>query len=173
MSPHAVHEVLVNICHQLDGDESDDDARGEEEVVATLYAGNTEGVGMSTGGDGKHYGSRTVSAISEKVKIPLACKGVESLRACIDSAAQRTVIVLRQAKCYAHHCGKIFNPTTSSRGTTFIFGTHRHTALGNMEIRLPMSQDPFLSVVVEIVEPDVLFIIGLNTIRSYRMVLDT
>lgn len=53
-----------------------------------LYDESKEGVGMLNGGDGKHDGSPTVIAISDKVKLPLTCKGVEFLGACIESAAQ-------------------------------------------------------------------------------------
>ena len=92
---------------------------------------------------------------------------------CIDSAAQRSVVGVEQAKAYCSLFNVPFSPSESNARNVFSFATHKHIGLGLLTVRVPIAPTHFISVSVEVVDTNVPFLLGLDTMEKYKMVLDT
>lgn len=92
---------------------------------------------------------------------------------CIDSAAQRSVVVVEQAKAYCNLFNLPFSPSKENERAIFRFGTHKHFGLGSLTVRIPVAPTHFISLSVEVVNINVPFLLGLDTKERYKMVLDT
>ena len=55
----------------------------------------------------------------------------------------------------------------------FSFGTHKLPGLGSLDTRVPVSPNHFLSLSVDLIDTNVPFLLGLDNMEKYKMVLDT
>ena len=170
---HAVNIVLSDFCIQLDdpfrSDDGDNAIDSDAEVFHSLSNVDT----------------------TEETFVPevLETDGSESrvylinyehanvyhntfLGACIDSAAEKSFIGKPQAELYSQLYGLPFNLEPSKARPIFSFGTHRHIGLGKLDISVPISEDYFPSLKIEVVKIDMLFLLGLESMTKYGMVLD-
>ena len=171
---YTVRQVLADLCMQLDdshlADDNDDTDRTDAEVFQSLLS----------------------TEVTEEVAIPKVDEPAEPeteiylinyqhanvyekefLGACIDSAAQKTVIGKPQAEIYSNLFGIPFSLEKSEVRPNFCFGTHRHKGLGRIEIRVPISNDYYIPVMTEVVNIDIPFLLGLDKMTDNDIVLDT
>ena len=176
--PIALHHVLADLCQQLDrvgGDEKEEVAEDEnicifesilrQELTCPEVDTEEEDDLQSPVPDTNH-----VYVTSQACSIPSLdlFQGV-----CIDSAAQKSVIGLSQARAYCNLVDILFQPSTTKVRNVFSFGTHKHPGLGTLDIRVPISPTHFLTLSVDVVDTNVLFFLGLDNMERYKIVLDT
>ena len=172
----AVHQVLVDICYQLDettGPAVNPIDEDERQVFETLFKDKLAVKdGPVNGSDTEEKAvedGENIFVVNESSVVP---DNLPFLGACVDSAAQKTVIGELQAKAYCEFMNIPFAPNTSSTGTVFRFGTHRHKGLGKLEIRIPITDFHFLELSVDIVGINVPFFFGLDMLKAFKMVID-
>lgn len=56
---------------------------------------------------------------------------------------------------------------------TFSFGAHDHTGTGTIPIRVPITECHFIELLVVVVGVQFPFLFGLDTMRRFKLVLDT
>lgn len=78
-----------------------------------------------------------------------------------------------QAEIYSQLFGIPLRLVQSEVRSNFCFGTHRHAGLGTIEIPVPISNDYYIPVMTEVVNIDIPFLLGLDTMTKNGMVLDT
>lgn len=79
----------------------------------------------------------------------------------------------RQSEVYARQEGKELRLTPSKTLATFRFGEDRHTSRGVLRVRVPVARDFFLSLLVDVVDLDIPFLIGLYTLDAHDMHANT
>lgn len=142
----SVHQVLADLCQQLDGGldgQQDTQETDDSTIFKALLSSSNED---QEGGDG----TTEVVTINEVLILtsdsdestdPL--EGLDNsshdefLGACIDSAAQKTVIGVRQARALCAWPNEDFKIEDTWPQTTFSFGTHRHRSMGQVEVKIP------------------------------------
>lgn len=97
----------------------------------------------------------------------------EFLGACIDTAAQKSVIRNKRAVAYSSQTGQVLEILKHRGKTMFNFGDHRHNGLGTIEGRIPTDDKCYLFTIVEIVDVDNPFLLGLDFLDRFEMILDT
>ena len=93
------------------------------------------------------------------------------LGAGIDHAAQKTVIGKMQAQAYYDFSNVNFELQTDAPPRTFSFGTHEHSSMGT--IRVPIAESHFIELLVVVVDVQIPFLLGLDTMKRFKIVLDT
>ena len=170
---HAVQMVLADLCMPLEdpfrSDDGDNAINTDAEVfqfllnVDTTKDASVSEVLESDGSESKVYLINYEHANVYHNTF---------LGACIDSAAEKSVIGKPQAELYSQLYGLPFNLEPSKARPSFSFGTHRHIGLGKLDIRVPISEDYFLPLKIEVVNIDIPFLLGLDSMTKYGMVLD-
>lgn len=121
---NAIHVVLVNLCHQLDDnslknnsfESNDDDAKIFDNLLAKSFQDHGPEIFNDSGNDdiddGFNDAITDIYEVVSKIKLaPSDCFEV----ACINSSAQRTVIVKCRAKLYSIFASvKVELPTLTS-----------------------------------------------------------
>ena len=92
---------------------------------------------------------------------------------CIDSAVQRSVVSVGQAKAYCSLFNVPFSPSISNGRNVLSFGTHKHLGLGLLTVRVPIAPTYFISLSVEVLDTNVPFLLGPDNMEKYKVVLDT
>ena len=93
------------------------------------------------------------------------------LGACLDIGAQRSCIGLNQAKALlSRQQGTSLKLSKSFY--SFRFGDTRYMSLGRMTIRIPTPDESFLEFTVDVVEPDVPLLIGIDVLDKHSLVAD-
>ncbi|CDF36767.1 unnamed protein product [Chondrus crispus] len=177
--PIAVHHVLADLCKQLDiGSVPEDDSEEETEttditIFESILSGNdtTDDVDSTehptdSGCDAINHVYLTSKSWNVTVSDPF--HGI-----CIDSAAQKSVVGVEQAKAYCSLFNVPYSPSTSNAKNVFSFGTHKHLGLGLLTVRVPIAPTHFISLSVEVVDTNVPFLLGLDNMEKYKMVVDT
>lgn len=90
--------------------------------------------------------------------------------ACIDSGATLTVIGRRQAEMYSKLIGVQLAQKKS--GTRYRFGDNVHQGHGKIRIRIPVGLKHFAEVSADVVDPDVPFLLGLDVLTKFKIILD-
>ena len=90
--------------------------------------------------------------------------------ACLDIGAQRTCIGFKQALAYCQGYG--VKLTLQKSPFTFTFGDGVYPSLGTMKIRIPTPDLSFLDLDVDVVKPDVPFLLGLDILDKHHLVAD-
>lgn len=168
----AVYHVLSDLCSQLDlspGENSTEipiELQGTSlfQETMTLHAGESDVLE-----DKADDGVEEIYVITEDRKT-MPTEKFEG--ACIDSAAQRTVIGLEQAKLYCEQYGGVLDVSKSEGSASFRFGVHRHRSLGSVEIRIPIFGAHFIQLRVDVVNINIPFLLGLDIMTRYGMILD-
>ena len=177
--PIAVHRVLADLCQQLDIDSAaEEDSEVETETTdMTIFESIISGNGAT--GDVDSTEHPTDSDVEPINHVYLTSKswnvtlGGPSHGICIDSAAQRSVVGVEQAKAYCSLFNVPFSPSESNTRNVFSFGIHKHIGLGLLTVQVPIAPTHFISVSVEVVDTNVPFLLGLDTMEKYKMVLET
>lgn len=89
--------------------------------------------------------------------------------ACIDTGAQKTVIGKKQARAYCQSQGMTMRLQKSQ--TAFKFGNGKHDSLGMIPIRIPTINGD-ISLEVDVVQPDVPLLLGLDVLDREQIVPD-
>ncbi|CDF36525.1 unnamed protein product [Chondrus crispus] len=177
--PIAVHHVLADLCQQLDiGSVPEEDSEVETEktditIFESVISGNNatgdvDSTEHPTDSDGEAISHVYLTSKSWNVTVGDPFHGI-----CIDSAAQRSVVGVEQAKAYCSLFNVPFSPSASNARNIFSFGTHKHVGLGLLTVRVPIAPTHFISLSVEVVDTNVPFLLGLDNMEKYKMVLDT
>lgn len=90
-------------------------------------------------------------------------------KACIDTGAQKTVIGKKQAQAYCRSQGMSMRLQKSN--TSFRFGNGKHDSLGIITVRIP-TRDDEISLEVDVVQPDVPLLLGLDVLDREQLVPD-
>lgn len=176
--PFAVHQVLADLCQQLDGTESEADDHAEYGADdLSIFESLLTGVDESNldNGEGDNAEDERIVETNQTFIInhTYALSGSEQfLGACVDSAAQRTVIGRYQAESYCNLFNVPFNLISDGTAKVFSFGTHKHSRLGRLNIRLPVNDSHFVPLLVDVADLNVPFPLGLDVMTEYKMVLD-
>ena len=189
---YAVHSVQADLCAQLDENSLNDYAntsdKEDHEIFQALVAdhhSNEVELNNSTSDssddevhnlvlkEGDDHGINEVHAVNTSYIIHSASKEQNFRGACVDSAAQKTVIGKPQATAYIKEYG---DGTTivqyGEQSPVFSFGTHKHKADGYIDIRIPVDDNAFLTVRAAVVKINIPFLLGLETMMIYKMVID-
>lgn len=173
-----MHHVLADLCQQLDPSEEYDKEEAVEDNKISMFESivqqgpasqeqdsdqEDESAPPVTDTNHVYVTSQTCTIPSEDV-----FRGL-----CIDSAAQKSVIGLPQAQAYCGLFDIQLQPSTKKAKNVFSFGTHKHPGLGTMDIRVPIFPTHFLHLTVDVVDTNVPFLLGLDNMERYRMVIDT
>ena len=173
-----MHHVLADLCQQLACDTKDDceeesetsDFRIFESILQLEHPRSEE-----EDPDQDHAESPVVSinhvyVTGKSCDIPSSgtFQGVR-----IDSAAQKSVIGASQAHAYCSLFDVSFQPSSTRRRNVFSFGTHKHFGLGLLIMQIPITSSHFLPITVDVCDADVPFLLGLDNMELYKMVLDT
>ena len=117
---------------------------------------------------------QTVSITSTSRTKCLKSRGADTfLGACIDSAAQKTFIGRKQAKAYCDFAKVDFELRTDGPRRSFSFATHERASIGTILIRVPITESHFIELLADVVNIHVPFLLGLDTMKQLKLVLDT
>ena len=89
--------------------------------------------------------------------------------ACLDTGAQRTVIGKPQAEAYLASIGKDIGLDKAKDPRRFRLGGSDYDTIGAVSIRLPVANDYFLPLIVNVIVLNVPFLLGLDTLDLHRM----
>ena len=92
--------------------------------------------------------------------------------ACIESAAQKTVIGRMQAKAYCDFANVAFELQTDGPRRTFSFEPQDHASIGTILMRVPITESHSIELLVDVVNVHVPFLLGLHKIKHFKLVLD-
>lgn len=90
--------------------------------------------------------------------------------ACLDGGASKSVIRKRQAQAYCRMFKKEFRLCPSL--VTYIFGNGSCASMGKLELRLPLPDGQFLPLLIDVVDADIPFLLGLDVLDNERLVAD-
>lgn len=186
---YAVHSVLAELCAQLDVSdgntvESEDDDHFIFQTILKQQFHDEQEDCERADDEGADVLDQIVSNTEEMNKISNIhvvstsyvmkdCSTERFLGACVDSAAQRTVIGKQQAAAYCSEYGNEMDIVPyHGDGPTFCFGTHRHISAGYINIRIPVGDDSFIRVTTAVVDINIPFLFGLENLMKYKMVID-
>ena len=79
--------------------------------------------------------------------------------ACLDTGAQRTVIGKSQAKAYMASIGRDAKLATSKDPGRYRLGGGSYVTIGVVHIRVPIAEDYFLPLAVNVIDLNVPFLI--------------
>lgn len=173
--PIVVHHVLADPCEQLDCTGEDDMKEAAEDNNISIFEGqdlpcveveSDQEDDLPPPGTDTNHVYVTIQACS------ILSLDV-SLGICIDSAAQNSVIGLLQSQAYCSLLDIQFQPSTCKARNLFSFGTHKHPGLGIMNMRVPISPSHFLHHAMYVLDTNVPFLLGLDNMERYKMVIDT
>ena len=187
--PFAVHSVLAELCAQLDATDSvssDDDAINDHKIFQNMLQVHKKNPNNEKDEELNDTDSdseleklindkgelvSTIHVVDSSFILQSASQTFDGM--CVDSAAQHTVIGKQQAMAFCSSNGIEYSPK-SYPGTppTFSFGTHKHTSEGYILVRIPVTNDSFLSIKAPIVDINVPFLFGLENMLKYKIVLD-
>lgn len=170
-SANAIHLVLASLCQQLDGPSLNEVEHDDAEIFMSILTLPPPPVSAETGDT--HDDSR--SAEDEITLLVSDINFNEGTHerfegACVDSGAQRTLIGKRQADLYASFAGTTIRPTKSKK--LFRLGSCLHPACGIISIRLPITKHHFAEIIVEVIEIDIPFLLGLDLLTRFKIVID-
>ena len=187
-TPHAVHTVLAELCAQLDtahlpcNENEYNDHQVFQSIVNEQYQENEPEITDQDDIDDKldniviedteNDDLNTIYAVHSSYIITNSDE-TEFNGACVDSAAQRTVIGRKQALAYCSAYG--IDPCFKKHdgySPIFSFGTHRHKAEGYLDVRIPVHDSGFICIRASVVEVNVPLLLGLENMMHYKMVLD-
>ena len=187
-SPHAVHTVLAELCSQLDTAQppSDADDYEDHEVFQSIANNHICSNEFETTDnedlddkldnviidDPQDDDVNNIHAVDSSYIMPKD-DDERFHGACVDSAAQRTVIGKQQAQAYCTAYGIAPNlKKHDGHSPVFSFGTHRHKSEGYIDIRIPVCDLSFICIRASIVEVNVPFLLRLENMMQYRIVID-
>ena len=183
MKEHAVHVVLAELCTQLDMEEEGMGGIGDdmtqisndreifENLLCSFSQVNVNLVELSEPLEGNKCGT---GIEDEDLKIYLI-KAKEDLPnpsflgARIDTGAQKSVIGTSQAKAYSEFMNSPYRLRQHAQKMSFKFGNKRHNGLGEVEIRIPVDGDFFLSVWIQVVDVNIPLLLGLDFLDAFGM----
>ena len=90
--------------------------------------------------------------------------------ACLDIGAEKSVIVIPQAEAYAYFSNSPILPQPTS--DVFRFGDGCFPSIGTVRIVIPTGTSEVLRLTVSIVDADVPFLLGLDTLDAARAFVD-
>lgn len=93
--------------------------------------------------------------------------------ACVDTGAQRTVIGKQQAYAYLKWAGLQRRLEQDKTPEVYRFGGSRHASIGTLTIRIPLADDYFLELTVDVVDVNVPLLFGLDTLDKFHMYANT
>lgn len=163
---NAVHLVLANLCSELgiessehNSDEPDgDDAESFENMLVQTPSSDDEEL--------------------DKVEIlTVSTNGFEReinnfWGVCLDFGAQRTVIGEPQAKNYCKLTGIRYGDERKNKGTKFRFGNVNQKGLSEMDVRILLGGDHFISITAHVLPFDVPLLLGLVVMQELKLVID-
>lgn len=175
-TPNAVHVVLAYFCDEMDDSDEGDGGGAEDDndlaIFNSLCSLDTETHQPEDNADGKgdqsEQGLESIFAVD--VSLPKYV-GEEFFGACIDSGAQRTVIGASQAEAYSRLAGMQLS-RSAPFPLRFKFGDRTHLGQGIIQIRLPIQQHHFTTVVANIVNLDIPLLLGLDVLTQLRATID-
>ena len=88
--------------------------------------------------------------------------------ACLNTGAQKTVIGKQQAEAYVLAHGDR-RPMGPPRPNVFRFGGGRHPSVATLTVRMPITQDFFLILTIDVVELSVPLLLGLEKMDQHRL----
>lgn len=88
----------------------------------------------------------------------------------MDTGAQSAVVGLRQAEVYCRFMGTKFKPSKSKY--KFRLGNNIQAFIGILNIRFPILHVMVISEDVNVIKANVLFLIGLDLLNKYKMVVN-
>lgn len=91
--------------------------------------------------------------------------------ACLDSRAERTVMGWQQAAAYARFSGMELL-LDESGSVVFRFGGTEYPSQGKLHVRVPLANDLHLPLDVDVVDLNIPFLFGLDTMDANKMYLD-
>lgn len=167
---NAVHLVLADICFQMDKTTSSANIDDDLQIFQSLVAAPTLEQTIDN--------SNHEQTITDNGDIVQFCVEInfspgtyaQFEGACIDSGAQLSCIGKKQAMLYCRAIKKPFKITKSDR--QYKFGNIRYRGLGDIVIRLPVSNDHFAEVKAEVVDVDVPFLLGLDALTQFEVILN-
>lgn len=83
---------------------------------------------------------------------------------CVDSGAQKTVIGAVQARSYCALVNENIKETDGIRKMIYTFGSHQHSGIGQVNIRVPISHIFFLSFDEDVVYANAPLLLGLDVL---------
>lgn len=163
---NAVHLVLAHLCSELDMESSEHDSDDPDGDDAEIF----ESMLVQT----------PSSEDKELDKVEILTVSTEGFErdvnnfwgACLDSGAQRTVIGEPQAKAYCKLTGIRHGVERKNKSTKFRFGNVDHKGLGEMDVRLPLGGDHFISITAHVVPLDIPLLLGLDVMQELKLVID-
>ncbi len=90
------------------------------------------------------------------------------LGACLDTGAERTVIGRQQAAAYARFAGNELH-LTEPKNAAFRFGGSDYPSRGVLRICVPLADDLFLPMDVDVVDVNIPFLFGLDALDANEM----
>ena len=90
----------------------------------------------------------------------------------VDTGAQKSVIGKPQAQAYCKEARIPFKPKPRHGRRLYKFGDRKFEGMGLLEIRIPVTDDFFLSFDVEVVNVDVPLLIGLEFLDTFKVSID-
>ena len=179
LQTHAVHMILADFCMQLDdpfrSDDGDnaintdaDSAHTSEVFQSLLIVDTTKDASVPEVLEPDGSGSKVYLINYEHANV----YHNTFLGACIDSTTEKSVTSKPQTELYSQFYVLPFSLEPSKARPSFSFGTYRHIGLGKLDIRVPISEDYFLPLKIDIVNIDIPFLLGLDSMTRYGMVLD-
>lgn len=106
---------------------------------------------------------------ADKTDLSLLPPSAEFHGACLDTGAQKTVIGKQQADVYAVAHGVGRTSLGPPRPNVFRFGGGRHRSVSTLDVRVPIAQDFFLMLTVDVIDLNVPLLLGLETMDQHRM----
>ena len=177
--PYAVHQVLADLCEQIDGGQDrsqsstpiTNDSKIFESLVTSSHQEEHSDTNESALPDIEGEGSAENVYFTNNV---FELKATDTfLGACIDSTAQKIEVGKRQAQAYCDFSNVTFELQTDSPTRTFSFATHEHSSMGTILIRVPITESHFIELPVDVVNVQIPFLLGLDTMKRFKLVLDT
>lgn len=104
------------------------------------------------------------------INVATKCELTSFQGACLDTGACTSVCGRVQAEAYAKLVGFKFNPKPSAR--VFRFGGVSTKSLGAIHVRIPIPGHMFIQVHVDVVEPNVPLLIGLDALDKHSLYIN-
>lgn len=89
----------------------------------------------------------------------------------MDTGAEKTVIGKQQALSYCKYMGVKFKSTSTKQTYILVVGAQR--SVESIIIRIPTQNNPFLAVSADVVTANIPFLVGLDILDKYSLVVNT
>lgn len=99
----------------------------------------------------------------------LLSMGEEFHGACLDTGAERTVIVKAQAEAYIASIDKRVALRAPKVSRRYRIGGYDFVTVGEVHIRVPVAKDFFIPLEVKVIDLNVPLLLGVDTLDLYRM----